>query len=423
MAPVSPQDPWVQVAEVVRLIRSGEAQTRPELADATRLGRNVITLRIQAAQELGLVEPSGDARSRGGRAAEVWQLRGDAGYLAIGIHGPTGFRVAIADLCLRVIAQRDVEWPIFTADPAETSERMAAEIEAMTPAELSGKLWGVGIGVLGPVNFTTGGNADPVAPSALGRWPRTFDVRGWFTKRMKAPVLVESVANLMALGASAAPGAPDDLIAIRMQLGVGSGIVSDGRLHRGADWIAGETNHVLVHPDSDRICICGKTGCLDAYAGAWAVAEDARRMLNQGRSTTLSRLDPEKLTVDDVVAAAESGDIASAEIILRAADALGRVLATVVTWFNPRRVVIGGNSLAASMLFQNAMRRTLNAQALAASVEHLEIKAGDPDRAEEVHGAFFMVREALLSPSHVAEWGPVGSPTKATALRKRITQI
>ena len=63
MQPASPQDPWVQVSEILRLIRSGDAQTRPELADATRLGRNVITLRIQSAAELGLIQPSGDARS------------------------------------------------------------------------------------------------------------------------------------------------------------------------------------------------------------------------------------------------------------------------------------------------------------------------------------------------------------------------
>ena len=422
--PVSPQDPWVQVAEVVRLIRSGEAQTRPELADATRLGRNVITLRIQSAQDLGLVEPSGDVRSRGGRAAEVWQLRGAAGYLAIGLHGPDHFRVAVADLNLNLIAEKTVPWPIISADPVETSERMAAEIEGLLPADANGRLWGFGIGLLGPVDFTTGGNADPVTVSTLGtRWPRDFDVRGRFTKRLQAPVLVESVANLMALGAAAAPGAPDDLIAIRMQMGVGSGIVTAGRLHRGADWIAGETNHILVRADPERVCICGKTGCLDAYAGAWAVMDDARRTIAQGRNTTLAKLDSDELTVRAIVAAAESGDIPAAEIVLRAADALGRVLATLVTWFNPRRVVIGGNALASSPLFHNAMRRTLNSQALAASVDALEVRTGEPHLMEEVHGAFHMVREALLSPSYLAEWGPVGSPMQAAGLRERESQI
>ena len=421
---VSPQDPWVQVAEVVRLIRTGEAQTRPELAEATRLGRNVITLRIQAAQDLGLVEPSGDARSRGGRAADVWQLKGDAGHLAIGLHEPTGFRVALADLNLGLIAVRTVEWPTITADPAETSERMAHEIEAMTPPELAGTLWGVGIGVLGPVDFTTGQNADPVTPTpGANRWPRGFDIRSWFTARLGAPVLVDSEANLMALGAASQPGAPDDLIAVRMRLGVGSGIVTSGRLHRGADWIAGETNHILVHSDADRICICGKIGCLDAYAGGWAIEDQARRAIARGESTTLTRLAPDEVTVAAVVAAAEAGDLYSTGVVLSAADALGRVLAGIVTWFNPRRLVIGGNALAHSMLFQNAMRRTLNLQALAASVEHVEVRVGDPDRLEEVFGAFSMVREALLSPSYIAEWGPVGSPTRAVSLRERTTQI
>lgn len=423
MTAVSPQDPWYQVAEVVRLIRSGEAQTRPELADATRLGRNVITMRIQAAQEIGLVEPSGESRSRGGRAAELWQLRGDAGYIGVALHGPSGFRVAIADLGLRLLAERTVAWPILTADPTETSERMAAEIEALADAHGRGRVWGVGIGVLGPVDFTTGRNADPVTLTVGARWPRAFDVRGWFTKRLQVPVLVESVANLMALGASAQPGSPGDLVAIRMQLGVGSGIVSSGRLHRGADWIAGETNHIHVDDDPQRLCVCGRTGCLDAYAGAWALINEAKRVVAEGRPTSLAALPPEELTVDAIVAAAESGDQASAEIVLRAADAVGRVLATVVTWFNPRRVVIGGSAIATSALFQGAMRRTLNARSLAASVEHLEVRSGDPQAMEEVYGGLVMVREALLSPSFMVEWGPFGTPTAAPDLRERQAQL
>lgn len=407
---MSPQDPWVQVSEVLRLIRTGEAQTRPEIADATRLGRNVVTLRIQAAQELGLVRPSGDQRSRGGRAAEVWELSGCAGTIAVGMVAENHLRVALADLRLQVIEDRRIPWDRLGEQEA-TCERIAEEMDALLAVHPTPQLWGVGLGVLAPVDFDSGRNADPVtAATASPRWPRGFDFRAWFVQRMQVPVWVDSVSNLMALGASVEADAPDDLIAVRMEQGVGSGIVSRGALHRGADWIAGEINHVTVKEDPERICLCGRAGCLDSFAGSWAIELDASKAISQGRVTSLSKISSRPLTADDVVAAAESGDIVSVEIVLRAAEAVGKALATVVTWFNPRRVVIGGNSLASSAMFRGAMNRALSTHALGASLDHLEIKVGDPQRNEELIGAFEMVRDALLSPRYLAVWGPNSSP-------------
>lgn len=421
MPPVAPQDTWVQVSEILRFIRGGQAQTRPELADATRLGRNVVTLRIQAAQDLGLVAPSGEMRSRGGRAAEVWEFTGGVGHVLIGIVGQSSLRIALGDLGLGVIESRRLSWEL-TADPAVTCERMAAEMEQLLAARGSPDLWGVGIGMLAPVDFRTGRSRDPVAGHSLMRWPVEFDIRRWFIDRLRAPVWVESVSNLMAMGAMAEPGAPADLVFVRMDRGVGSGIVADGKLHRGADWLAGEITHMMVEPDPERVCQCGRVGCLDAYAGAWAIEADARTAIALGRSRYLRDIGVDEVHAADVVAGAELGDVTCVEIIRRAADAAGRILALVVTWFNPRRVIVGGSELASSRLFQDGMRRALSIQALAASLEHLELLVGRPDRGEEISGALAMVRDELLSPDCLSEWGPAGSPPAAPGLLTRVAQ-
>lgn len=422
MVPVLPRDPWAQVAEVIRLIRTGEAETRPELADATRLGRNIVTLRIEAAAELGLIQPSGDLRSRGGRAAEVWELAPGSGRIAVGTICFDHLRVTLADLTLRPLGSVTIRWP-STAQPEETCERLATAIDGLL-AEHGGPLWGTGLGVLAPVDFVTGRSADPVAPAAhTPRWPREFDVRRWFVRRLGVPVWVDSLSNLMAEGIAAEQGAPRDVIAVRMEVGVGSGIVTGGRLHRGADWIAGETNHIVVQPGSTLPCVCGRLGCLDALAGSKSVEAEARRAIGQGRSTTLARLEPGQVTLAEIVAAAEAGDFTAAELVLRAAEAVGHVLATIVTWFNPRRVVVGGNALAESPLFFGAMSRTLHATALAASVEHLELRRGSPDRLEETAGAIAMVRDRLLSPTFLPVWAPLGCPAKVSNLMTRKEQI
>ncbi len=422
MAAFSPQDSWAQVAEVVRLVRAGEAQTRPELSDATRLGRNLITIRVQSAQDLGLLRPSGTMRSRGGRAADVWEFNGEAGHVLIALQGMTDFVVALVDLGLQVIERRQVAWKNSTA-PELTCERMAAEMEAVIAKYPGRPVWGLGVGVLAPVDFDSGRSTDPVTSAAAGpRWPRSFDVRRWFINRLELPVWVDSVANFATLGTTAAEGAPDDLIFVRMGPGVGSGIVSDGKLHRGADWIAGEITHVTVQPDADRICVCGRLGCLESFASEQSIEADARRSAAQWRSPRLTAMNPDEVRAADIIEAAEAGDVACVEVVFRAADALGRVLAALVTWFNPRRIVVGGNRLATSPLFHSAMRRTLNAHALPASIANLEIRLGDPDRAEDVLGGTLMVREALLSPTWMVEWAPLGSPLSAPALVRSATQ-
>lgn len=414
MSSVSPQDPWGQVAEVIRLIRSGEAQTRPELADATRLGRNIVTQRVQAAAELGLVRPSGHQRSRGGRAAEVWEFHGDEGRILTGIVGSFGLRVALTDLDGKVVEETWLPGEL-TADPVETSERMAVAMEAlMRSHHPEGPAWGVGIGLPTPVNFVTGRSTSPVTVGPPGAtWPSDFDIRRWFTRRMQAPVWVDSNSNLSALGAAAEPDAPEDLVVVRMERGVGSGILSDGRLHRGADWIAGEITHVTVPGDEQPICLCGRVGCLDAYASRWAIEAEAARVLAAGGSAYLAA---HGTGLDAVVAGAEAGDLACARLVLRAADAMGRALAGVITWFNPRRVVIGGNALGESPLFQSAVGRTLHTHTLAASVQHLELRYGGSQRPEEVRGAAAMVLEVLLSAEYMAEWAPAGFPIDVEVL-------
>lgn len=418
MPGVSPSDPWAQVAEIVRLVRNGDAQTRPELADATRLGRNVITQRIQEAQEIGLVRRSGASRSRGGRAAEVWEFNDDEGRILVATVGPSELRVALTNLSGTVVDERWLPEELGE-DPTAVCERIAGVMDDLLREHYpAGPAWGVGIGMPTPVDFLTGRTVSPiVGPSGLA-WPRDFDIRRWFTRRMQAPVWVDSVANLMALGAASQDGAPDDLVVVRMERGVGSAIVSDGRLHRGADWIAGELTHVTVYPtlapgETEPICLCGRIGCVDAYASRWAIEAEAARAVAENRSTHLAAHGTDLATV---VAGAEAGEPVCARLVLRAAEALGRGLAMVTTWFNPRRIVVGGNVLAESTLFASALNRTLQTHTLAASIQHLEVRFGTARRPEEITGAAAMVVEVLLSSDYMSEWAPGGFPIDVEVL-------
>ncbi|MCV2394391.1 ROK family protein [Actinotalea sp. M2MS4P-6] len=411
MVVVPPQDPWAQVAEVVRLIRGGEAQTRPELADVTRLGRNVISQRVQAAHDLGLVRPSGDMRSRGGRAADVWEFCGDAGHVLVGLIGTTRFTVALAGLNGDVLDEVVVDWKVAEG-PEASSRRIAQEMRALLAAHEVDHPWGIGIALPAPIEFTTGRSADPVAPSSMNyRWPVDFDIRQWFIEEFRTPTFTDSVIHMVTLGAAAAPDAPDDLVYVRIGTGLGAGLVSGGRIHRGATWVAGELNHVTMSDDPRRICPCGRVGCLETYCSGWAMIADAQRIAASGASPYLAKIAATReLELDDLGAGVDFGDAACVEVVAGAADMLGRALATVITLFNPARVTIGGFPISHNGLLQRVVERAIRTHTLAASIAGLEIVPGDPEQREGIHGAAELVVDALLAPESLATWGPLGSP-------------
>lgn len=420
---ISPQDSWSHVSEIIRLIRTGQATTRPEIARATGLSRNTVTLRVQTAQDLGLIAPSGGLKSLGGRAAEVWQFRGESGHILVGMIDASQFYVALTDLNGNVLGRTDKTWRVD--EGAEASVRKVAdEMHPLLEQHGVTQPWGIGIGMAAPVDFGTGLSADPVAPSKISyRWPLDFDVRQWFSNEFSAPCWVDSVINLTTLGASRAPGAPADMIYVKIGTGLGLGLVSGGRLHRGATWVAGELNHVSMTDDPERICLCGRIGCLETYSSGWAILTDGQRAADSGKSPYLAAIAATRpLSLDDIGDGVLFGDSGCVEIVVRAADMLGRALSWLITLFNPARVAVGGFAISENGLLRSVLERTIRTRTLAASVADLEITQGVPDQQESLLGAVDLVTETLTSAEWLSEWGPVGSPVGVKKLLKRKTQ-
>ncbi len=131
---------------------------------------------------------------------------------------------------------------------------------------------GVGVGVPGPVEFATG---TPVAPPIMPGWDG-YRVGERLADYFGAPTLVDNDVNIMALGEHwKAWRAYDHLLFVKVGTGIGCGIITDGRIHRGAQGAAGDIGHIHV-PGNEEICRCGNRGCLEAVAGGGAMAARLR---------------------------------------------------------------------------------------------------------------------------------------------------
>lgn len=152
----------------------------------------------------------------------------------------------------------------------------------------------------------------------------------------------------------------DDFIMITLGTGVGSGIITHGRLLYGHDGFAGELGHVCVI-QGGRQCNCGLKGCLETYASAMGVARTARELLQDDkRESLLRKLDPDNISSKDIYDAAVQGDALAKEIFVFTGRILGRALGDFVKFSSPKAIVLFGGLTKSREFFHDEMVKAMN---------------------------------------------------------------
>lgn len=400
-------DEITSLLRIVNMVRTSEATTRPEIGRYTGLGRGVVTQRIDHAIEMGYLADGEYGPSSGGRAPRTLHFRGDAGRIVVCALGALHIHVGVALLSGDVIDHEHSPWDIARG-PAETLEkalRMIDDVLARTPDV---PVWGIAVGVPGPVDFESG---RPVAPPIMPGW-NGFDVRRRFEQRYDAPVWVDNDVNLLTFGERARRGDDRlDLIYCKIGSGIGAGMLSHGHIHRGANGAAGDIGHVRVR-DSEALCRCGKIGCLEAVAGGWALIRDAELEIAAGATGALARAVEEgtELSPESISKAAEDGDALAIRLVQRSARVVGESIAALVNMFNPSVIVIGGALAGAGELLLAEVRQRVYELSLPLATRDLTIAQSVNDRREPLRGGVEMVREQLFDVTF-PRWFSIGRPT------------
>ncbi|MCW2719358.1 MAG: hypothetical protein QOG20_3528 [Pseudonocardiales bacterium] len=404
-----PPDQLDGLVTVLDLVRWGEARTRPELGRLSGLGRTVITQRVGQLIESGLVEEGSLGPSTGGRAPRQLRFRAEAGAVLVAELGATHISVGITDLAGKLLQHREQPWDI-AAGPDSSLRQVEAAFDELRAMPGNPDIWGIGIGVPGPVEMATG---RPIAPPIMPGWDG-YPVRDRLSAQYGVPVCVDNEVNAMALGeyrAGLGRGVPD-LVYLKLGTGIGAGLISGGRPHRGAQGCAGDVGHVAVVDDDAIVCRCGNVGCLEALAGGAALARDATAAATAGRSPMLAdRLAEQgKLEAKDVSRAAQHGDPVSVDLLSRSGRLVGTMLATLVNFYNPSLVIIGGGVAASGDMLLAAVRQAVYRRSLPLATRDLRIARSPLDDRAGLMGAGFMVVDELFSASRIGTWITAGTP-------------
>jgi predicted NBD/HSP70 family sugar kinase len=336
-------------AEILRLVSSGEASSRTDLARLLGLARSTVSLRVQELIEAGLLTETGEGPSRGGRRPRVLRAAGGGGYVVGADLGAQHVRLAAFDLSGERLEIADHSLDI-SAGPEACLTGLAEIISSINHD--GQRFLGVGVGLPGPVNFPDG---RVEGASRMPGW-HGFGVRDWLSDRLGVPVAVDNDANVVALGEFTTRNrGPEHLVVVKAGTGVGCGVIASGVVHRGANGVSGDVSHVRVSAGGDIPCACGNTGCLETIASGAALA----RSLGVARTA-------------DLVELTNNADPQATAAVRRAGGHLGEVLSTVVNFFNPHAVLLTGR-LAAIEPFVAAVRGALYERCLPMATQNLEV--------------------------------------------------
>jgi predicted NBD/HSP70 family sugar kinase len=378
------------LGEILALFRTQPSLTRADVMQQAGLSRSTVNQRLDALLAAALVVPSGEGAPTGGRPAGRFTFNADRGVLLVVDIGATGMRTALCNLRGEVSAE--LERPI---DVATGPEPVLTAAQEMFTKLLDGAgrtatdVHGIGIDVPGPVDFDSG---QVVSPPIMSGWDR-YDIPGWFAGRYDCPVLVDKDVNAMAFGEHRSIY-PDvkQLLMLKVGTGIGAGMIIGGEIYRGADGAAGDIGHIQLTVDdaeSEPVCRCGNTGCVEAYAGGWALVRDLRAA---GHDVT---------TVDDAVTLIRTGDLTAVRLARRAGRIVGHAIADSVSLFNPRVVVIGGQLARIEEQLFAGIREMVYRRSLPLATRNLQIVATKLDTRSGLVGLALLLADGIFAPGRV----------------------
>ncbi|MEA4943722.1 MAG: ROK family protein [Propionicimonas sp.] len=315
-----------------RLVLAGET-SRSDLGADTGLSPATVTSVVSELIDEGTVQETGFLDSAGGRRRVLLHVDPRAGFVFGADVSEAQVSTAVYGLTLDRLAARSTSFPGRRIDPARVGEIVASHVTDLlseTGLEQQ-KVIGLGLGVPGVVEH-------PATPAAvvhadvIGWSSAAF---GWLESALSIPVLVDNGAKTTTQAEhwyGSARGAEHAIVAL-VGDGVGAGIITNGRLYRGASSGAGEWGHTKISLDGPP-CRCGSRGCVESIVGASAVLRDWRG------SDDFTGREPEGIR--ELLAAHARGETEAVRAVAAVIDHLGLALANLVNLYNPEKIIVGG---------------------------------------------------------------------------------
>jgi glucokinase-like ROK family protein len=385
------------VSECLRLY---SPLSRAELAKRTGLYRSTISSIIGELIERGFVrETEIQSDMRIGRPGMLLEFNPQGGS-AIGLDmGVDYISIILVDYTAKILWRK--RQPLEEDTPQQNivslSQSMIAEALQISKG-MGIPPMGIGVGLPGLVDTIQGKLI--IAPNL--HWNDLPLKKKWETE-FQLPVFVENESNNGAMGEffyGAAHG-KQDFIYLGTGIGLGGGIVIDGKLFKGSKGFAGEIGHTLLYKGGEH-CGCGNSGCWETYVGPRYILRKIKQMLENGQKSVITDLvngDLDKLNMDIVIEAARRWDRIATETFNEIGVHLGRGVSNLINTFNPELIVMGGALSPTSPWLIPIIQESIQRNVLPPLLQDLSIVPSQLGQDSNVMGAVALVLDNVLRES------------------------
>ncbi|MEJ7863377.1 MAG: ROK family protein, partial [Pyrinomonadaceae bacterium] len=321
---------------ILDLIRTRQPVSRADLARLSGLQRSTISLITEQLLTEQWITQGALGHLPRGRKPRFLHLNVErAGIIGVNVR-PTATTIALADLNAKFIAHEsfptNADANVFIKD---LTERLRAFIKLHPQIYIEG----VGVSIPGRVDSIS--KRIVFAPN-LG-W-RDVDLQAPLARATGLPVEIENAANACALAEIWFDKRSDgiqDLIAVTVSEGIGTGIISNGQLVRGASGVAGEFGHVSIE-ESGPLCKCGNRGCWEVFASNTAAINGYVQTAGANSKKPNNQSDSDKPSFDDILHLSEQGDARAIKAIERMGHYLGVGFSMLISGMSPSMIVVIG---------------------------------------------------------------------------------
>jgi glucokinase-like ROK family protein len=381
---------------ILNTLRLHMPVSRAQVANITGLTRGTVSNIVNMLIEDGLVFEDKLQDSKIGRPSILLRLRPDGGAV-VGVEiGVDFISVLLTNFVAETLWEIRVQTTLSQSQTEIINQAEKYIDQALSIAkENELRPLGIGVGLPGLVNARQGNLI--IAPNL--HW-KNVPLRLIWNQRFHLPIYIENEANLAALGEYYFGVARnvDNFIYLTSDIGLGGGIMIDGRLFRGAHGYGGEIGHIQRNPQGEQ-CGCGRIGCWETQIGPRAVLRRVRNEFQTHHDQLL--LDAcsgnlENLTFEIVVKFALNGDLICRQAIEEVAINLGEGIADLVNVFNPDLIVIGGAFIQGKDILQSIIEKTIFSNALQPVTDNLRIEFSERSTEACALGAVAVVLDDIL---------------------------
>ena len=393
-------------AAIFRIIKNIGPLSRTEIVKKTGLSKSTVSVHTKKLLEMGLIKRAEvENKSVGsvGRNRELLKFAKDNGYIIAVDLGATSLDVALCNLDAEIIEVKRRE-VLVNNGPKTVMDQVDQLIEELLKSNSISqkKIFGIGMGVPGPVEFSKG---LPVSPPIMPGWHLT-PLKKILQEKYSCPAFIDNDVNVMAVGEKHAGLAQDisNFIFIKIGTGIGAGIICEDKLYRGSKGCAGDIGHIGIEGEEE-LCPCGNRGCLEVVAAGPAIAKKAKAAAKNRESEFLLALLKEKgdITAEDVGQAVKNNDRASIEIVKSSGQKIGQVVSRLVNFYNPSLIIIGGGVAKIGNYLISAVKEEVLRRSTSLAVQDLKIELSQKNDEIGVIGAAAMAVNEIYSHDNVTE--------------------